>query len=134
MAVGERIGEETSRTTSRRVVASPGGPKMEISVEVTGRLLGAEYKGNVTYNAMVRPDGVLQGDGVGILMTKDGETVTWTGYGVGKFTPRGGVSWRGMFFYQTASSDLARLNSTPAAFEYEIDEKGDGKGNFTEWK
>jgi len=134
MALGEKIGEETSRTTSRRIVPSQNGPRMEISGEATGRLLGVDYKGTVTYNAVVRPDGVIQGDGLGILMTKDGEAVTWTGYGVGKFTAKGGVSWRGMFFYQTASSKLARLNGTAAAFEYEIDEGGDGKGSFTEWK
>src|SRR5262245_64345516 len=134
MAFGERIGDETSRTASRRVLPSPGGPKMEISTEATGRILGAEYKANATYTAVVRPDGLLQGEGLGIMMTKDGETITWTGYGVGKFTARGGVSWRGMFFFQTASSRLAQLNGTPAAFEYEIDETGDGRGNFTEWK
>ena len=134
MALGEKMGEETSRTTSRRILPSQNGPRMEINAEATGKLLGAEYKGHVTYNALVRPDGVIQGDGLGILMTKDGEAITWTGYGVGKFTARGGVSWRGMFFYQTASSKLARLNSTPAAFEYEIDAQGDGKGTFMEWK
>jgi len=107
---------------------------MEISAEATGRIPGAEYKGDATYTAMVRPDGLLQGEGLGIMMTKDGETITWTGYGLGKFTPRGGVSWRGMFFFQTLSSKLAQLNGTPAAFEYEIDEKGDGRVNFTEWK
>src|SRR5262245_40058246 len=107
MAFGERIGEETSRTTSRRVLPSPGGPKMEVRAEGTGRILGAEYKTNATYTAVVRPDGLLQGEGLGIIMTRDGEAITWTGYGVGKFTPRGGVSWRGMMFYQTASPKLA---------------------------
>jgi hypothetical protein len=134
MAFGEKIGDESSRTTSRRILPSQGGPRMEISGESTGRILGVEYKGYFTYNAVVRADGFLQGDGLGVFMTKDGESIAWTGYGVGKFMPRGGVSWRGMFFYQTVSSKLARLNSTPAAFEYEIDEKGDGKGSFTEWK
>ena len=40
MALGEKIGDESSRTTSRRMLPSQGGPKMEISGESTGRLLG----------------------------------------------------------------------------------------------
>ena len=87
-----------------------------------------------TYWSMVRPDGVLYGEGQGILMTKDGEMVTWRGQGVGRFKAGGGVSWRGAVYYQTASQKLSRLNGVAGVFEHEVDQKDNTSGKIWEWK
>jgi hypothetical protein len=67
-------------------------------------------------------------------MTPDGEVVTWTGTGLGKFGASGAVSYRGMLFFQTASQNLARLNNLCGAFEYEVDASGSTISKVWEWK
>jgi hypothetical protein len=133
--LGERIGEETSRTTNIRVVSVDHGvPKMEVCATGTGKVLGIEYKGNATYCATGNAGGGLNGEGQGVWMTKEGEVVTWKGIGTGRPTKDGGVSWRGLFSLETRSQKLAKHNPIPLAFEYEVDGQGDGKGSLFEWK
>jgi hypothetical protein len=67
-------------------------------------------------------------------MTQDGETVTWTGTGLGKFGPGGSVSYRGMLFFQTVSEKLAAVNNACGAFEYEVDASGNTVSKIWEWK
>jgi hypothetical protein len=67
-------------------------------------------------------------------MTADGDAATWTGTGAGKFGPGGTVSYRGMLFFKTASTKLARLNNLCAAFEYEVDVAGATVSKMWEWK
>jgi hypothetical protein len=88
-----------------------------------------------TYMSTPRPDGTLFGSGQGVIMTKEGDMVSWTGQGVGRFTGHGSaVSWRGGIYYQTASQKLARLNSVAAIFEYEVTEDGRVQATLWEWK
>ena len=132
--LGEKIAEETSKTTGRRVLTVDGAPIIETSAQGTGKLLGVEYRSMVTYTGKLRADGVIDGEGIGVLMGAGGEHATFTARGLGKFTQSGGVSWRGMFFLQSAHSKWSRVNSIPAAFEYELDANGDGTGTLHEWK
>jgi hypothetical protein len=67
-------------------------------------------------------------------MTQDGESLTWTGTGIGKFGPGGSVSYRGMLFTQSASPKFARINNGCAAFEYEVDASGNTTSKMWEWK
>lgn len=133
--LGEKIGEDTGRVTGRRVLPSEGyGPKVEASFETGGTILGVGMTDIGTYWSIVRPDGNLQGEGQGVVMTEDGEMASWTGQGVGRFTGPGSVSWRGAVYYQTASQKLARLNSVAVLFEFEVDEEGNIQGTYWEWK
>jgi len=59
---------------------------------------------------------------------------TFVAYGTGKFTPSGGVSWRGVFYHQSTHPKWTRLNGMPAMFEYDLDAQGNGNGSFHEWK
>ncbi len=68
------------------------------------------------------------------LKKQDGELVTWKGSGQGKFKDKGAVSYRGILYYRTTSQKLARLNSAPCVFEYEIDPEGKTTAKFWEWK
>lgn len=67
-------------------------------------------------------------------MTSEGESVTWTGTGLGHFGAGGAVSYRGMLFFQTTSQKLARLNNTCGAFEYDVDAAGATVAKMWEWK
>lgn len=131
--LGEKIGEVTGKRLVRRVL-SVEPPTAEISFEDGGTMYGVPVTGMGTYTSTIRPDGSILGSGHGVSMTDDGEPVTWTGTGLGRFGPGGSVSYRGMLFISTASKKLARLNNACAAFEYEVDAKGATTSKLWEWK
>ncbi len=132
--IGEKIGEETSKTMGRRVLSVDGNPVIESSAHGSGTLLGVAYDTDMTYTAKLQPDGSLVGEGIGVLMGKGGETATFTAQGVGKLTASGGVSWRGSLYHRSSHSRWSRLNTIVAMFEYEVDAAGDGKGFVQEWR
>src|ERR1035438_8199782 len=121
--LGEQIGETTGKRLVRRVI-SIDPPTAEVSFEDSGQMLGIPTTGMGTYTSVVRADGSIFGHGQGLTMTQDGESITWTGTGVGKFGPGGSVSYRGMLFWRTTSEKLARLNNLCGAFEYDVDASG----------
>ena len=133
---GEPIGEIAGKITGQRVLPPEAGiMKVETSFQGSGKLLGVELMEIGSYWSTMRPGGILYGEGQGILMSKDGDSATWVGAGVGKPTGRGmGASYRGSVYFQTTSQKLARLNSTCVVFEYEVDENGGTKSKMWEWK
>ena len=132
---GEKIGEESGKVTSRRVLPNPGGsPKMETSVQTDMTLLGVKAINTVTYWSVVRPDGTLYGEGHGIAMGKEGDLATFIGQGVGTIKKDGAVSYRGAVYYQSSSPKWSRLNSVAAIFEHEVDPEGNVRSQFWEWK
>jgi hypothetical protein len=133
--LGEKIGAESGKVTSQRVLPNPGGgPKMETSFQAAGTLLGVSHTVTGTYSAVVRPDGALFGEGDGVVMGKDGEMATWTGQGVGTIKKDGSVSYRGAIYYQTSAPRWSRLNSVAALFEFEVDGQGNSRAEIWEWK
>ena len=134
--LGEQIGEEAGQVTGMRVLPDEGhGPRVEVSFQQNGTLLGVQVSDNGTYVSVARPDGTLFGDGQGITQTEDGELATWRGQGIGRFTGHGmAVSYRGAIYYQTMSERLARLNGMAVLFEYETDESGKTTARLFEWK
>lgn len=131
--LGEQISETKGRRLVRRVV-SIDPPTAEVSFEDAGHMLGIPTTGMGTYTSTIRPDGSVFGHGQGLSMTQDGEAITWTATGVGKFGPGGSVSYRGMLFFQTASQKLASVNNACGAFEYEVDATGNTISKIWEWK
>ena len=131
--IGDQIGESKGKRIVRRVVSSDP-VTVEVSFEDSGNMLGVATSGFGTYQSVIRSDGSLYGEGGGLMMTPDGEGITWKGSGVGKFGPGGAVSYRGMLFYRTPSQKLARLNNTCGAFEYEVDAAGNTTSKVWEWK
>lgn len=131
--LGDQIGESTGKRIVRRVLSSDP-VTVEVSFEDSGHMLGVATSGFGTYQSKIQPDGSLYGDGEGLMMTPDGEAITWKGSGVGKFGAGGAVSYRGMLFYRTDSPKLARLNNMCAAFEYEADASGNTTSKVWEWK
>lgn len=133
--LGEMIGEETGKITGTRVLPPEGGvPKVESSMQATGRLLGVEVTNIATIWAMMRPDGTLYIDGQGVVMAQDGGTASFIGWGFGRNTTSGGVRYRGAINCQSASGSLARLNSMLIPFEAEVDADQNISWRFWEWK
>ena len=132
--LGELIGEDRGKRTARRVIQGDGGPKVEVSFESDGKILGIDQHSIVTYASSVRPDGTLYGEGKGVVATVQGDIASWTGAGVGKLDAGGAVSYRGAIYFYSASPKLARLNSVAVVFEYEVDPEGNTQSKLWEWK
>lgn len=132
--LGEQIGEEKGKVMSRRVLSVDGGTKMEVSFQNTGKILGIETRGTVTYWASVRQDGSLYGEAQGLIMGPGGERATFKAQGVGKLLDGGAVSYRGAQYFYSESPKLSRLNSVAVVFEYEADADGNTKSKLWEWK
>jgi len=132
--LGEMIGEGQGKRTARRVVAVSPGFKVEVSFEDSGKILGIEYNGITTYWSESRPDGSLYGEGQGVFILQNGESITLKGAGAGTIKAGGAVSYRGAVYFSASSSDLARLNAVAAVFEFEVDAGGNTHSKFWEWK
>ncbi len=134
--LGEKIGEFAGKITAQRVLpADASGPKLETSFQSAGKILGMDVNELGTYWSVMRQNGAIYGEGQGVYMTKDGESCTWVGSGIGRATGRGmGASYRGSIYCQTSASRLARLNSMCVVFEFEVDENGNTRSIASEWK
>ena len=131
--LGESIGETRGKRIIRRMLSSDP-PRVEVSFEDSGKMLGIDVNGFGTYTSQVRADGTMYGEGEGAYTTRDGEMLTWKGSGLGKFGEGGAVSYRGILYYRTTSLKLARLNTVAGVFEYDVDAKGDTHSKVWEWK
>lgn len=134
--IHEKIGEERGKVTNIRVLPSdPASPQIEVSFEATGELLGIDITGFGSYVAIPGPDGVLDGEGQGVVMTADGHMLTWTGQGRGKRTGKGHqATWRGTVYYHTDSPRLKHLNEIACAFQHDVNEKGETHSQLFELK
>ena len=133
--LGDRIGTESGKVTTQRVLPSRGGgPRMETTFQHAGTVLGASATDTGTYWSVVRPDGTLYGEGQGIMMGKGGEAATWVGQGVGTMKKNGAVSYRGAIYIQTSTPAWSRLNGVACVFEFDVDAQGNSKSETWEWK
>ena len=134
--LGDKIDELTAKVTGTRVIAIEGGAvKVELSITGQGKVLGADVMELATYHSVMTPAGVMNGEGQGLIMSKDGDSLTWTGHGVGK--PKGtgfASSWRYSIVMRTTASKWARLNGVLGIGEWELDDAGDGRAQIWEWK
>ena len=131
--LGDLIGEGKGKRIVRRIL-SVDPPTAEVSFEDSSTVFGVSVTANGTYTSAVRPDGSIYGTGQGLGITADGDQITWTGTGLGKFGPGGSVSYRGMLYYRTNSQKLARLNNMCGVFEFETDADGNTSSKVWEWK
>ncbi|GAB7181546.1 hypothetical protein ATKI12_1377 [Kitasatospora sp. Ki12] len=133
--LGELIGEVNGKDTGRRVIAAGDGHAVvEVSFAGTATYFGVEVSGFGTYETELRADGTLFGEGQGVDMTADGQTVTWHGSGIGHFAEGGVVKYRGAIFFSTAAPQLERLNSAVGLFEFDTAPDGTSTGKLYEWK
>jgi hypothetical protein len=130
------ISESSGKLTGVKVLPVEGpAPKLEVSLQGAGKLLGQSMTEFITYWQTVRPGGELYGEGQVVMMSEAGETVTWKGFGVGRPTGKGfAASYRAAGSYQTTSATLRRLNSVITVTDYELDENGNYTAKEWEWK
>lgn len=131
--LGKQIGETTGKRIVRRVLSS-APLEVEVSFEDSGKMLGVATNGFGTYKASVGPGGALYGEGEGAMVTQKGDMVTWKGSARGKLKQDGGISYRGVLYFQTASKKFAELNEIATVFEYEVDPEGKTLSKIWEWK
>lgn len=132
--LGDRVGEEIGQITGRRVLPDRDGmPVVETSFQRSGELFGVHVNDIGTYESVRLPDGRLAGKGRGILLTQDGETVSWKGTSQGRFVAGGVINWRGTIYYRTDSARLARLNEIVGLAETDVDESGKMTCTLREW-
>lgn len=92
--LGEMIVDGQGNLTTQRVLPSDGPlPKLEVTFEILGTVLGKTAKTFVTYWSAVQPDGSLYGEctSQGVVMTENGESATFRAAGTGNFTGPGGA-------------------------------------------
>ena len=135
--LGEQIGKEQGRVTSRRIL--PGDDyryvKMEITFETQCTVLGVEGTNIGTYTVFERVADQIYGEGQGIFMAKDGEGAIWKGHGVGSGTPDGGVKFASSVAFQAnPSGKLARLNNVLVLVEHTTGGDGSASSTLWEWK
>lgn len=131
--LGELIAQATGKRTMRRILSTEP-VTAEVSFEEKGQVLGVDASEIGTYTSTIRSDGTIYGEGKGVLMTAEGDALTWKGAGVGIFGERGAVSYRGAIFYHSASPKFSRLNTVAGVFEFETDEAGNTQTKVWEWK
>jgi hypothetical protein len=132
--LGELIYEHKGKITSQRVLDVEGA-KMETSFSGSAKYRGTDGTEIGTYWSIYRPEGVLYGEGQGLITTKDGEIATWTGSGIGRFTGQGKIRFHGPLFYRTYSTGkLAFLNNLVGVYENQIDEDQSLHYKVWEWK
>jgi len=132
--LGELFGKEKGKVIVRRVLPTTGNPRVEVSFESAGSLVGVNTKNMGTYWSELKADGTVYGEGQGIVRGENGEIISWKGQGVGELTPSGGVSYRGSLYYNTQADNLRSLNKLMGAFEFEVDADGNTSLDVYEWK
>jgi hypothetical protein len=132
--LGDLIYEHKGKITSQRVLDVEGA-KMETSFSGSANYRGTDGTEIGTYSTIYRSEGVLYGEGQGVITTKDGEIATWTGSGIGKFTGQGKIRFHGPLLYRTISAGkLAFLNNLIGVYETQIDENQNFTYKVWEWK
>jgi hypothetical protein len=134
--LGEQISENVGKIIGRRVIQTDGEmPRVEVSFETEGKLLGQDARTLGTYYTIIRPDGSMYGEGQGVTILPNGNSASWKAQGTGKFTGRGNASSiRGSLFYQTKSSLLSRLNEVATVFEFDSDDQDKVTSKLFEWR
>ena len=82
--LGDLIYEGKGKVTGQRVLDTEEGvAKLEVSISGSAKSKRVDITEMWTYWTIPRTDGVLYGEGRGIIMTKNGtEVATATGYGI----------------------------------------------------
>jgi hypothetical protein len=134
--IGEMIGELKGKVTGTRILTPhETTPKIETSQSQSGKILGLETMDMTTYWSIMQPNGMLYGEGNGVIMSKSGDMAMYKASGVGKMTGKGSaVSFRGVLYFQTMSQKWAALNSSSFVYEYDTDEMGNTSVKIWAWK
>jgi hypothetical protein len=124
ITLGNLIYEGKGEISSQTVLE---GPTVQTSFSSNGTIrLGANSE-NVTeigtYTTTPRANGILYGEGKGVMTGRNNEMVTWTSQELGIMNPDGKIVFHGSIFFNTLSpvGNLAFLDNTVGVFTFEVD-------------
>jgi hypothetical protein len=81
--LGDQLGEDIGQITTTRVLPAENGmPRVEVSFEADGTMIGLHAHDMGTYVGTARPDGTMVGEGNGVLTAENGDVATWHGGGI----------------------------------------------------
>lgn len=133
--LGEVLGEGGGKMIGTKLLPQEGAEfKIEATIQGAGKLLGEEVTELGTYWQTMRPGGSLYGEGQVLWMTKQGETLIWKGFGVGRPTgvpPAARFAVCGAF--HTVPARFERLLGAATVTEYTIEPDGSYHYKTQEW-
>jgi hypothetical protein len=133
--LGELVGHASGQVIGTRVLPADGQePRVEVTIQGTGQMLGQDIIDLGTYWQTIRPGGVLYGEGHLLIMTGQGDTAEWIGFGVGRPAGKPPAARTAVCgSYRSASGPFARLTTVATVVEFESDEKGAYQWQVWEW-
>ena len=127
ITLGNLIYQHEGKITSETVLE---GPTVQTSFASNGTVAGGVTNVNVTeigtYTTTPRADGILYGEGQGVITGENGEIVTWDSQEIGSMAPNGEITFRGSIFFRTLSptGSLGFLDNLVGVFIFQVDPSG----------
>jgi hypothetical protein len=127
ITLGNLIYQHKGKITSETVLE---GPTVQTSFASNGTVTGGVTNVNVTeigtYTTTPRADGILYGEGQGVITGENGEIVTWDSQEIGSMAPNGEITFRGSIFFRTLSptGSLGFLDNMVGVFIFQVDPSG----------
>ena len=127
ITVGGLIYQHKGKITSETVLE---GPTVQTSFASNGTVTGGVTNVSVTeigtYTTTPRADGILYGEGQGVITGENGEIVTWDSQEIGSMAPNGEIIFRGSIFFRTLSptGSLGFLDNMVGVFIFQVDPSG----------
>jgi hypothetical protein len=137
ITVGGLIYQHKGKITSETVLE---GPTVQTSFASNGTVTGGVTNVNVTeigtYTTTPRADGILYGEGQGVITGENGEIVTWDSQEIGSMAPNGEIIFRGSIFFRTLSptGSLGFLDNMVGVFIFQVDPSGNTAVEILELK
>ena len=130
VTIGDLILESSDISAGIRVLEVGGdrGPMIEVSYVGNATIRGGINATNMgTVWSVTNPDGIIYGEGKGILTSTTGEMATYTFQSVGQYGSDGKLRNHGSIFFNTntsSSGQLSFLNNMVGVYADEIDSAG----------
>jgi hypothetical protein len=127
ITLGNLIYQHKGKITSETVLE---GPTVQTSFSSNGTVTGGVTNVSVTeigtYTTTPRANGILYGEGQGVITAENGETVTWDSQEIGNTSPNGEIEFRGSIFFRTLSptGSLGFLDNMVGVFTFHVDPSG----------
>ena len=128
ITLGNLVYQHTGKITSETVLE---GPTVQTSFTSNGTVIGGVTNVSATeigtYTTTPRANGILYGEGQGVITAENGETVTWDSQEIGNTAPNGEITFRGSIFFRTLSptGSLGFLDNMVGVFTFHVDSSGD---------
>ncbi len=124
VTIGNLIYEGRGEINSQTVLT---GPTVQTSFSSNDTVVTGVNNQTVTeigtYTSTPKANGILYGEGKGVMTGPDNEMLTWTSQQIGTMTPQGKIVFHGSMFFNALSpvGSLAYLDNMPAVFTFEVD-------------